>query len=552
MWVGALHGGLNLFDPDGTLLGNWGVRPGETHHLVGDETSILKYWVSALLLDSQGRLYIGYDDGGFSIYLPEREHFTHFDGDGIHVLGTVTRFLEDGRGLVWIATRMGLTRFDPATQAMDTYTIHDGLPSASVRSLEMDSAGKLWLGTSAGLVNFDPNRRSFRVYDIRDGLEDNEFLTGSCISSDGTMYFSSSTGITSFNPERFEDNTFAPPVVLTGVSLFNTPVEPGPESILGTTPSLAESIVLNPEMDVVGFEFAALNYLGADKNRYQYRLEGLENEWNEVGSDRRFATYTDLHPEQYVFRVRGSNNDGLWSDKEVSLTVTVLPDWWETSWFKATLVLGLVCATYGGVRLRINILQRQKQRLEHQVAERTEELAQANKKLENLAKVDGLTQVANRRSLDAFLAQEWQRLAREERVLSVILLDIDYFKKFNDMYGHQVGDECLKDVAQAITRVVRRPSDLVARYGGEEFAVIMPETDTEGAKHVAEQIRREVAALKIEHRNSQASDTVSVSLGVATCAPDVDTTPKILVHLADQALYQAKQAGRDRVVVSEE
>jgi two-component system, cell cycle response regulator len=177
-------------------------------------------------------------------------------------------------------------------------------------------------------------------------------------------------------------------------------------------------------------------------------------------------------------------------------------------------------------------------------------LEKANQKLERLAMIDGLTQVANRRQFDECLNTEWLRAKRNKNVLSLILCDIDFFKLYNDNYGHQEGDKCLRAVAQAIQSVVKRPADLVARYGGEEFVVALPDTYSEGAVCLAEQIREKVGSLRIPHVRSQAVPYVTLSLGVSSMAPRGEIPPENLIVAADEALYTAKKQGRNRVVLS--
>ncbi|KAI9132847.1 bifunctional diguanylate cyclase/phosphodiesterase [Acaryochloris sp. CCMEE 5410] len=197
-------------------------------------------------------------------------------------------------------------------------------------------------------------------------------------------------------------------------------------------------------------------------------------------------------------------------------------------------------------------LERQKQQLELQYKNTTllalsEQLEIANRELERLATMDGLTRVYNRRQFDSVFQREWHRLCREEQPLSVILGDVDHFKAYNDTYGHQAGDQCLQQVAQAIARIAQRPADCVARYGGEEFVVLLPNTDLSGALHVAEAIREEVEELNIPHRNSSASKHISLSLGVASLIPNEDIPASSLIQSADQALYTAKDLGRNQV-----
>ncbi|MGL4503860.1 MAG: GGDEF domain-containing response regulator [Planktothrix sp.] len=172
-------------------------------------------------------------------------------------------------------------------------------------------------------------------------------------------------------------------------------------------------------------------------------------------------------------------------------------------------------------------------------------LKKANQKLQKLACIDGLTQVSNRRKFDEYLKQEWVRLGRKNYPLSLILCDIDYFKAYNDTYGHPAGDECLKQVAQAICQAVKRPADLVARYGGEEFAAILPHTHCTGALSVARNIQQEIQQLDIKHCASDVGDIVTISLGICTMIPTGDESLDNLILSADKALYQAKQTGRN-------
>ncbi|RMH71452.1 MAG: diguanylate cyclase [Cyanobacteria bacterium J007] len=177
-----------------------------------------------------------------------------------------------------------------------------------------------------------------------------------------------------------------------------------------------------------------------------------------------------------------------------------------------------------------------------------EQLQAANQQLRRLATLDGLTQVANRRRFDEYLDRQWRQMARDRRPLSLVLCDIDCFKLYNDTYGHQAGDECLQSVAATLTECVKRPCDLVARYGGEEFAVILPDTDLEGARNVAERIRRTIFELSIPNHNSYVSPYVTMSVGVATTTPEPDSSWSQLIALADKALYASKNKGRNRAI----
>jgi len=177
------------------------------------------------------------------------------------------------------------------------------------------------------------------------------------------------------------------------------------------------------------------------------------------------------------------------------------------------------------------------------------QLHEANQALEKLSSLDGLTGIANRRQFDKVLTNEWNRAMRNHNPISLLMLDIDYFKFYNDTYGHQKGDLCLKTVAQILKKNEKRPADLVARYGGEEFAVILPETDGRGAQEIAITILEMIRATAIPHKSSKVNPCMTASLGGATMLAVRGNQPDILVQQADRALYQAKEQGRNQVVI---
>jgi two-component system chemotaxis family response regulator WspR len=191
------------------------------------------------------------------------------------------------------------------------------------------------------------------------------------------------------------------------------------------------------------------------------------------------------------------------------------------------------------------------EKMQQQLENINNELKRSNSELKRLSSLDGLTSVANRRQFDETLQEEWQRATRTDLPLSLIFVDIDYFKNFNDHYGHQAGDDCLKKVAGALQKTVHRPADLVSRYGGEEFVLVLPDTTAAGAQTIAEKILNGVANLNIAHEKSEAAGQVTLSVGVATLCPKDSESAEQLVQLADQALYRAKEQGRNRIEVAQ-
>ncbi|MBW4660431.1 MAG: PleD family two-component system response regulator [Drouetiella hepatica Uher 2000/2452] len=179
-----------------------------------------------------------------------------------------------------------------------------------------------------------------------------------------------------------------------------------------------------------------------------------------------------------------------------------------------------------------------------------QQLAQANQELKRLVNLDGLTQLANRRCFNEHLEQEWRRMAREQQPLALILCDIDFFKQYNDTYGHPTGDDCLQRVGVVLEACAKRPADLASRYGGEEFALTLPKTPLEGAIELAQRIQAQLLQIQIPHATSSVSSYLTLSMGIATIVPQLDRSPDDLIAAADQALYRAKQAGRDRFAIA--
>lgn len=191
------------------------------------------------------------------------------------------------------------------------------------------------------------------------------------------------------------------------------------------------------------------------------------------------------------------------------------------------------------------LAQQQRDKAYEALSKMKVELERKNAELEALSCRDGLTGILNRRGFDDYLSKEWLRAIREDKELGFILVDIDFFKPYNDNYGHQGGDECLRRVAQALGAALKRPSDIVARYGGEEFAVVLPDTNIKGAANIAESLRRSIDMMNIPHEYSKATDHVTISLGIASCKPKAGQAAEELIEMADKALYEAKEQGRN-------
>ena len=310
-----------------------------------------------------------------------------------------------------------------------------------------------------------------------------------------------------------------------------------------------------PGVRRIEFHYTGLSFIAPRQMQFRYRLEGFDTDWVDAG-EQRVAVYTNLSPGRYRFRVIAANPDGVWNQTGDTVAFIVRPHVYQTMAFRLLVAIGLILVGVGLVYLRLHRMRRRQEQLERLIQERTRELLEvtrqleaANRYLEQLSYLDGLTGIPNRRFLDDYLRREWNRALRHERPIALILVDVDFFKHYNDRYGHLQGDTCLKKIAHALDTNLKRSADVVGRYGGEEFLVILPETDLDGACVVAERLKQAVEALQIPHEGSGLAPYVTVSMGVSAMVPRTEGDPAILLQLADQALYQAKQSGRNRIDV---
>jgi diguanylate cyclase (GGDEF)-like protein len=291
------------------------------------------------------------------------------------------------------------------------------------------------------------------------------------------------------------------------------------------------------------FAFALPEFTQSSERMYQGRLVGYETQFSNWSRARGY-TYSRLSPGAYSMQIRARDGDGNISEI-VPYDLIILPPWYRTWWAYMLWAMGAATLLWQSTRWFIGRrtlrLANDKKRLETTVAERTQELASANARLEKMAHLDGLTGIANRRRLDEYLTTIWNQSRERDRPLAVIVIDVDHFKKFNDTHGHLAGDELLKNLVPQLLHCLRRTEDLIARYGGEEFLAILPGADTIIANKVAEAMREAV---------EQSELGATVSIGVASAIPNGGDAAE-LVQAADRALYQAKNNGRNRVVVSQ-
>jgi diguanylate cyclase (GGDEF)-like protein len=513
---------------------------------------------SAIIEDRLGRVWMGSESANGLDMLDLRSGvFRHFQRDDPGAPGlsddSVASLHEDGEGRIWVGTGAGMSEI--VTGAGGAIEFKLALASAGlgrVFAIRSEPDGKVWASTTSSLIRFDPLTGKADKYTATDGTIDSYRVGAAFLGPDGMLYFGGTAGITTVKPSQVRVESIAPQVVITDITVLNRSLARGalPANVrLDGAVTTARSLELPPEQSVFAIEFAALHFTDPSLNRYAYQLVGFDRGWVMADAAHRSATYTNLNPGNYLFKVRAANNRGLWSEHATTLSITVLPPIWKTWWFRVSAVVLAALLLAGAYQLRVRSLTRSRRQLRELVDARTRELAESNAKLAALSMTDGLTGVINRRGFDVALGEEWARASRSGEPLALAMLDVDYFKLYNDHYGHQAGDQCLRAVAQAIAAHARRPGDMAARYGGEEFVLLAPLSYETHALGMAQEICAAVAALGLPHALS-ASGYVTVSIGVAALVPDGSDGADALVWKADQALYRAKQEGRNRAVSS--
>ncbi|MBL7995781.1 SMP-30/gluconolactonase/LRE family protein [bacterium] len=392
LWIGT-YKGLNRFDPMTGLFKSF-------HNIPNDPRSLSSNEIRAIAEDRDGNLWIGTYGGGLNQFDKTTERFvryTHDENDvnsisGNDILSIVAD--PDGRTL-WVGTQgSGLNRFDIQTKKNTRITTNDGLANDVVHGILIDAKGNLWISTNKGLSKFNVHAphalgngkksdhwSSFRNYDVHDGLQSNIFGQGAYYkNSKGRMYFGGVGGINFFDPDDVKGNPYSPTVVITEFSKFDKPV------YLGRALQDISSIELSYKDNFFSFEFAALDFTMPEKNQYQYMLEGFDPEWSSAGY-RRYATYTNVNPGTYYFKVNGSNNDNVWSKEPVSIKIVIVPPFWKTWWFVIFAGTAFFLLIYAGYRYRIRNIQTQKFVLEREVAERTAELKRSKDELEKINEI---------------------------------------------------------------------------------------------------------------------------------------------------------------------
>ncbi|MBN1147729.1 MAG: PAS domain S-box protein [Anaerolineales bacterium] len=333
LWIATSDSGLEKFDKQAEIF---------THyiHNANDPNSLGGNNVFTLYQDRAGYLWVPMIGGGLNRLDPQTDtitRYTHNTDDPASISAdTVNVAFEDSAGALWVGTAAGFDKLDRTTGAFTHYNEETGFPVAAIGSINEDEKGNLWMGSlgGGGLIKFDPRTEALKVYKTSDGLQGDVFYPLNGIRDrDGEMWFGGSKGLNSFYPREIVDNSYIPPIAITALK------QGGEELPLNVALERVQEITLDWRHNFFEFEYTALNFTNAEKNQYKYMLEGLDKEWFNAGT-RRFGRYSGLSGGDYTLRIIGSNNDGVWNEKGVSIKVKVIPPWWETWWFYALVITG--------------------------------------------------------------------------------------------------------------------------------------------------------------------------------------------------------------------
>ncbi len=384
LWLGTWGGGLHLYDAATKSFTRYQNDP-------EDNSTLSNNFIHSIYEDKTGHLWVGTESmlDRFDTKTGRFVHYRNSPADAHSISNNmVDCMLEDDLGNMWMGTAWGLNLFNRKNKNFNSYTVRDGLSNNMIKTLLEDRHGNLWISSNQGLTKFNPLTGTTRNYVISDGLQGAEFKAGcSYQAADGQMFFGGSNGLNAFYPDSITYNNYIPPVFITGLQIFNKEAEIGDKgSPLRQQISQAKEIVLSYSQSVFTFEFSVLNYTLPDKNQYAYKLEGFDKDWTFAGN-KRSATYTNLDPGEYTFRVKGSNNDGLWNKEGSFIKLTITPPFWLTWWFKSAVLLSIAGGIFAFYILRIRTIKKQKIKLEQQVELQTEQLVLLNKE-ERAARLD--------------------------------------------------------------------------------------------------------------------------------------------------------------------
>ncbi|HBA57532.1 MAG TPA: GGDEF domain-containing protein, partial [Alteromonas macleodii] len=460
----------------------------------------------------------------------------------------VTWISQSKRGGYWIGTQAaGL--FFMSKEGSDLSTIkvtqikpESRLSNVSIGAIVEDDEYGLWISTIEGIAYLAPDLSTLSYFGAENGALSSGYYIGSVtVTENNTILFGGTEGVTQFTPSQVANVKWSPGVHLTNVETVSRNEQNG--TTYQQRQRLDEVIELKDNDIALTIEFAATDYMNANELTYAYKLADFENSWRFTDYKTRTATYTNLDPGRYRFTVRAINQENEWSSNAAQLEIVVVPPWWDKPIWRVTITLLGMLLISSMVWLRIASLKKRSAELALKVEEKTRDLEAVVEKLTQLSTEDALTGLKNRRYFIQRAKAAWQNYKRHNHTFSLLIVDIDFFKRINDEYGHHVGDTVLVKIARILEDSLRE-SDVIARWGGEEFLILLPSLKVQEAFWVAEKLRKAVADYEIDAPPYSVSATITC--GVADIR-DYDSV-EACIHAIDKKLYVGKESGRNTVI----
>lgn len=532
LWLATRNSGIIYLKFSGSNISDFQIFRYTTNHGLPSSKNNYAYFFNNRLFVASAKGIFKIKDELVSNFKPEDIYFepeTSFGNLFCKNGYGVSRIYKDKWDKIWISSDLG---FGTMTQIEGDAFKWDTLPfkkiSGEIIQLLNESNGIVWISTTKCLYRYNPEiKKDYKK-----------------------VFYSLIRRVTINNNFDIFSGAYFPPTDNQLPTMSNTS-----RRITCLAQPVERIQHLKFKNNSVTLVYSSPFYEDGDSITFSYKLENFDRNWSKWISENK-KEYTNLSHGDYNFMVKAKNI--FEKESEVSsFKFSISPPWHQTIFAYIGYVLIFLLIFYMGIRLNSRRLRAAKLRLEGLIKQRTVELkesntqlAEANIKLTKLATQDGLTGITNHRRFKELYEAEWKRAIRYTRSISMIMIDVDFFKLYNDTYGHQMGDECLKSLAKVLDESVNRPGDIVARYGGEEFVLVLSETNIHGAEALAEKVRSNIESLGIDHETSGVSDHVTICLGCASTVPTKDMEPSMLITAADKALYKSKQDGRNRVTTN--
>jgi diguanylate cyclase (GGDEF)-like protein len=470
------------------------------------------------------------------------ESNTNFPKDAV-----VTWVSRSIRGGYWIGTQangiyfMAVEDNEISSVSFSQIEADSYLSNISVGAIIEDQENELWVSTTVGIAHIDSTLSSVSYFGAQNGVSEAGYYIGAAVKTTGdTIFMGSPKGLTRFKPTDIKQQPWSPKVNISHIEIINEQSS-GSENLYPNTN--IEELVLSSNNVSFSVEFAALDFTRANEVSYAYLLSGFDNKWRFTDHRRRAVTYTNLDPGNYTLIIRAMNKEKVWSPNEATLQIRIVPPWWDKPVWRSAIFLSAFLLLTLLVWWRIQTLKNRSVALAKIVEEKTKDLEDVVEKLTQLSSQDSLTGLKNRRYFTSRAHEAWDSYERYAQAFSLLIVDIDWFKRINDTYGHHVGDLILVKIAELL-RTNLRNSDVICRWGGEEFLILLPELNVHECYWVGEKLRKAVEKTSFHCEGHDVNVTITAGIADIRESDSVEQC----IHAADKRLYRGKVEGRNAVV----